>query len=88
MARKKKNDVKGTIKEMEAKKRENLTENIEVVPNKVSFETWWFMRSRGIPARHSKEIILVDFKARGLTMDETLADFDAALEKYGVSLKW
>ena len=39
-----------------------------------------------IPRQHHKEIILADFKGRGLSRCESAEDFDAALQKYGVKL--
>ena len=74
MARKKKR----TKKVVEEKK-------VVVVP-KVHFNSWWRMRSSFIPARHSADIILADFKARGLSDMETVEDYDAALIKYGIML--
>ena len=53
---------------------------------KVDFDAWYAMRAKQIPRQHHKEIIKADFMARGLCHAESLADFDAALSKYGVKL--
>jgi len=92
MARKKKEEVKidiGEIKKMESKIREKSIKEaakVEKKPNLVSFEAWWHMRSKSIPAIHAKEIIMVDFKSRGLKDLETVEAFDKALIKYGIML--
>jgi len=79
------------IKKMESEMRENSIKSVKPVskvikPNKVTFDTWFFIRSKAIPKRHAKEIIIVDFKARGLKNEETMEIFDEALNKYGVKL--
>jgi len=53
---------------------------------KVDFDTWFAMRQAKIARQHHKEIIQADFKARGVKDSESVADFDAALRKYGVKL--
>lgn len=53
----------------------------------VSFDVWWAITSKKIPAQHKKEIIAADFKARGLSNNETLSAFNTALDKYGVNIK-
>lgn len=55
-------------------------------PKRVDFDAWYAMRAARIPKHHHKEIIKADFKARGLQQQESVKDFDAALEKYGVKL--
>lgn len=52
----------------------------------VDFNVWFAMREKKIPSQHLREIIWADFKGRGLSLQETLATFDAALLKYGVKL--
>ncbi len=52
----------------------------------IDFDGWYAMRKHRIPAHHRKEILKVDFKARGVPVKTTLAEFDAALKKYGVTL--
>lgn len=75
-----------------AKKRKNKKKVEETLivnePKKVSFESWYFVRSKKIPSKHVKEIIVADFKARGLTSKETMDTFDNALTKYGVKLQY
>jgi hypothetical protein len=77
--------TKELIKEMENEKRK---EALKLSPKdtKVSFDSWYKQRSDIIPKMHIKEIILADFKARGLSKIETLDDFDKALKLYGVEI--
>ncbi len=56
-------------------------------PVKVDFDAWWAMNEKKIPVQHKKEIILADFRARGLSMKETLQAYNDGLKKYGVKLK-
>jgi len=92
MAKKKKleDKAKDSIKEMEKKMREESMKKAPKLEKKepalVDFDTWYFMRSKDIPKMHIKEIIIVDFKARGLKEKETIEAFDSALRKYGVKL--
>jgi len=58
-----------------------IEENI--IPT-VAFNVWFAMREKRIPARHLREIIWADFKGQGLSNNETIAAFDAALVRYGV----
>ena len=53
---------------------------------KLDFDAWFASRGTKIPRHHRKEILRADFTARGLGQCESLADFDAALNKYGVKL--
>jgi hypothetical protein len=54
--------------------------------DKVSFDLWYGARSKRIPSHHYKEILKADFKARMVPTLATMAEFDAALSKYGVKL--
>jgi hypothetical protein len=58
---------------------------VEEVPT-VGFDVWFAMREKKIPGQHLREIIWADFKGRGLSNKETLADYDMALAKYGIKL--
>lgn len=60
-------------------------EEIIEVP-KVDFDGWYGARASKIPGHHHKEIIKADFKGRKMPVMATMAEFDAALKKYGVSL--
>lgn len=73
------------IKEMESLKRDAVPQKIEedVV---VSFDTWYHQKKDKIPKRHMKEIIIADFKARGLGIEATVEQFDKALALYGIKL--
>lgn len=53
---------------------------------KVDFDGWYALRGPRIPKHHHKEILRADFTARGLGQCESLEDFDAALNRYGVKL--
>lgn len=52
----------------------------------VDFNVWFAMREKKIPAQHMREIIWADFRGQGLSGKETVADYDAALAKYGIKL--
>ena len=54
--------------------------------HKVDFDGWYGARASKIPGHHHKEIIKADFKGRKMPVMATMAEFDAALKKYGVSL--
>lgn len=83
---KKEKDLKAKIKEMEQKKREESMPVIEPEVE-VSFDSWFHQRKHMIPRNHLKEIIMADFKARGLGLMASMAAFDKALAQYGVKLK-
>lgn len=53
----------------------------------VSFDAWWAMASKNLPQHHSKEVVLADFKARGLRAQEHMAAYNKALALYGIKLK-
>jgi hypothetical protein len=53
----------------------------------VSFDAWWAMMQKRMPAQHHKEVVLADFKARGLSINEPAAVFSKALALYGIKLK-
>jgi hypothetical protein len=65
---------------------EAAAEQVEEQAEKFDFDTWFSMRESKLARQHRKEIIKADFTARGLKQCESLADFDAALVKYGVKL--
>lgn len=52
----------------------------------VDFDGWWAARATKIPGHHHKEIIKADFRGRGLSMMETMEDYDDALKDYGLKL--
>lgn len=82
----KKKDLRAQIKEMEAKKREESAPAIEPEAE-VAFDSWFHQRKPMIPKVHVKEVIMADFKARGLGDKATMAAYDKALAAYGVKLK-
>lgn len=55
--------------------------------SRVDFEVWYSIRSNKIPTQHHKEIIKADFKGRKVPALATMAEFDSALKKYGITLK-
>jgi len=81
-----KKSLKEEIKEMERKAREESAPQI-AEETKVSFDSWYHMRKDKIPSCHLKEILAADFKARNMPNNATIAEFDKALELYGVKLK-
>jgi hypothetical protein len=54
---------------------------------KVDFDAWWAITNKKLPPQHRKEIVMVDFKARGLSLKESISTYNKALEQYGVKLK-
>lgn len=78
-------DLKKKIKEMEAAKRQSSA-TAQVAPEtKISFDEWWIVLQKKKPMRpHIKEVIMADFKARGLGKEATAADYDKALELFGL----
>ena len=84
MANKKsKADIKAEIKMMEDAKR---VETPIATDKVVSFDSWYHQRSNKIPKQHLKEIIIADFKSRGLGKEATMAEYDKALKLYGIEL--
>jgi hypothetical protein len=55
-------------------------------PPKVSFDAWWAVTAKKIPTQHHKEVVMADFKARGLSKNETMDAYNKALKQYGVKL--
>jgi hypothetical protein len=93
----KKFDLKKQIKEMEDKARSEALAlaaesapsivDINAAPETISFDQWWM----GVSAKagmkpYLKEILAVDFKARGLSKNETKEKFDATLKIFGINL--
>jgi len=85
MAKKNQDDITSKIKEMENLKRDANPPKIEQ-DEVVSFDLWYHQRKEKIPKRHMKEIIVADFKARGLGTEATMQQFDKALSLYGIKL--
>ena len=77
--------LKEQIKEMEQKNRE-ATAPKAIPEETISFDSWFHQRSDKLARCHKKEIIFADFKARGLGDNATIAEYDKALELYGVKL--
>jgi hypothetical protein len=77
-----KKSLEDQIKEMEKNKRDAApTSSLPV-----SFDSWFHQRSDKIAKCHYKEIIMADFKARGISEEATVEEFDKALALYGVKL--
>ena len=87
-------DLKTQIKEMEAKKRaESLASNkiTFIQPDgesdKISYDQWWMVANKKKSLRpHLKEVILADFKGRGLSAKETQDKYDEALRLFGYDI--
>lgn len=77
-------DLMTKIKEMEQQKRSSNKETVKQPV--IHFESWFHQRKALIPAIHKKEIILADFKSRGLELEATMEEFDKALRLYGVKI--
>ena len=58
----------------------------EQAAQKMKFEAWHAYREKLIPKHHYKEILKADFKAQGVRDLATIAEFDKALNRYGVTL--
>lgn len=90
----KRKSIKQQIKEMEAKKREEVQANLpppKPSPAKqektISFDQWWMKVTKRVKlSTWLKEVILADFKARGLSKEETEERFNKALELFGYKL--
>ena len=82
---KKDTDLKAKIKQMEATKREEAPVAVKA-EKKLSFDSWYHIRKHKIPKQHMKEILIADFKSRGLGNEATMEEYDKALKLYGVKL--
>lgn len=76
-------NLKEQIKEMEMKNRTTPQAEPKV---KVSFDSWFHLRKDKIASCHHREILMADFKARGLKDEAAMEEFDKALELYGIKL--
>lgn len=67
---------------------QDIQETLASAPeeHKVDFDAWYALRRDKIPAHHHKEIIKADFAGRKVPNFATIAEFDMALEKYGIKL--
>lgn len=78
-------NIKDVIKMMENEKRKKV---VPVAPEQyvsISFEIWWIGISKKLNLKSwMKEIILADFKGRGLTEKELPAKYDEALKLFGL----
>jgi hypothetical protein len=61
-----------------------MSKEKEVAQPKVDFDAWWAMNEKKIPLQHRKEIVLADFRARGLSLKEPTQAYNNALKKYGL----
>lgn len=76
-------DLKEQIKLMEQGKRSSAEPSKDKL---VSFDQWFHLRKDQIPSRHMKEILIADFKSRGIEDTATMEQFDKTLALYGVKL--
>lgn len=79
-----KEDLKAEIKKMEQEKRKKTA--VTPKDTKVTFDSWYHQRCHNIPKMHIKEVIMADFKARGVVGKQTMEGFDKALKLYGIEL--
>lgn len=87
-------ELKKQIKEMEDRARQEAQASSEVTiiqpdgDERISFDQWWMLIQGQAKMRpHMKEILLVDFMARGLTKKETKQKYDDTLRIFGIVLK-
>ena len=79
------------IKEREQEMRDEAMKKAEeanIVPTDVtiSYDQWWMKVSKKVKLRYQdKEVILVDFLARGLSKKETEEAYDNALRLFGIN---
>lgn len=82
-------ELKRQIKEMEDKLRREAppaVSNPEDAENKISFDQWWVMINQKVTIRPQyKEVLLVDFQARGLTKLETEQRYNDTLRVFGIN---
>jgi hypothetical protein len=82
-------ELKRQIKEMEDKLRSENAAQVQpdAEDSKISFDQWWIIINGKVSMRpHLKEILLADFRARGLSKREDEAAYDNALKLFGI--KW
>lgn len=81
-------ELKAKIKQVEDKKRQEAMKTAPktVKALRMDYDSWYALRSGGIPKHHMKEIIWADFTGRGLSEQEECSAYDEALGKYGVKL--
>jgi hypothetical protein len=70
------------IKKMEQERRE--ASGGQPQESRINFEAWFHMRKQLMSAVHKKEVIMADFKSRGLESEATVEQFDRALRLYGI----
>lgn len=59
-------------------------EPVKIPPQIISFDQWWMLINKQLKLQsYMKEILRVDFNARGLKEEETQECFDAACRKFG-----
>ncbi len=81
-------ELKRQIKEMEdALRKEAIVESKPDEQEGMSFDQWWIIINQKVSMRpHLKEILIADFKARGLSKLESEEKFNEALKLFGI--KW
>ena len=60
---------------------------VVAIEEKISFDQWWMMINKKLKLQaHMKEILHVDFKARGLLKLELKQKFDEAMKLFGYKI--
>jgi len=75
-------NIMNEIKKMEQERRE--ASGVQPKHAVLHFDSWFHQRKQVIPVIHKKEVIMADFKARGLKLEATMDEFDRALRLYGI----
>lgn len=86
---KKTKSVREQIKEMEQKQREQAPPPPakKPAPTTMSFDQWWMKVNKTMKFKPwLKEVLLADFKARGLGKEALESEYNAALDKFGYKL--
>ena len=88
-------NLRSQIKVMEAAKRAEILSSKPIhfvkpegKEGKVSYDEWWMIANKKVKQMKPwmKEIVLADFKGRGLTISETMDKYDQALGLFGYKI--
>lgn len=69
---------------MKKSKKKEQSKPAQVQPQEVPFDVWWALTApKGNFKPYLKEIMVADFKSRGLSKCETMDTFNEALRLFG-----